>query len=380
MKTVKWPALAIAAGLFAANAAAAPEAKFGGVIFAQGVMTTSNRDFANAADMKGRYGFDVTRLYLTADVKFDDHWKAKGVVESRTEGVAGTATAGQNTAFLKGAYLEYGDLLGSGANVQFGQFPTSWDTFETGIQNRRYVVKNLADLMMALPTWDKGVAVYGKLPMGFGDYNLSVLNGEGTTVTEGTTGATGRQKAYGGLISIVPVPNNDMLKGLRLNVFAQQEKQGLVSATAGEGLLPTRDRNYFFAGASYKGSNGYLMATYYSAKKATAGTTFANVAETRPKGYSIHGALGLPMDMQLFARADRFDAGQNTASQDLTTVTPTYGPRQQYVLGIEKKMADGVRFAIADIMNKQRNKGLEGVSATAKRYENTLGVYAEAKF
>ena len=365
MRTLSLAAIAI--GLAVSAAHAAPEVKLGGLLFAQATDNTSARNFAGA-DASGRTSFDVTRIYVIADAKFDDHWKSRFILEGNTIGgtETGTQKDANNAIFLKQAWLEYSNLLDLGVNIQGGQIGTSWDGFEASIWDHRYVQKDYADFHSLIPTADKGVAVYGKLPMGYGDYNGQILNGEGISATEAASGAAGRQKAYSALLSIVPVPQNEWLKPLRVNGYVQQEQQGLVSTTAGQGLLPSRERNRTFFGASYKTDAFHLMYTYYVADTAT-GTTFATSANSKSRGYSIHGDYHLPWyGLSPFARYDRFDAG--------TMVD--YAPETLVIGGIEKKFNDNVRISLAD----QYRHSQSGAGARVTSNENTLGVYAEAKF
>ena len=381
MKKVKWPAVAVAVGLlfsFGSRAHAAPEVKMGGVLFAQDVMTVSPRSFAGA-DAKGRSAVEVTRAYLQVDVKFDEHWQTKLLLEGLTTGTAANNVS--NIVSLKGASLSYLNLMDTGINVQGGMFVSAWESFENMFW-RRYVGSAYGAANGLYNVWDKGAGVYGKLPFGYGDYSVSVVNGEGQITQEGATGATGRQKSGVAFLSIVPIPQNDMLKGLRLNAYVQQEKQGLVSTVAGEGLLPSREKNRLFAGASYKNSMFYTMFTYYFAPTAT-GTTFANNAHTRPKGYSAHGAFsGLPWDLTVFGRFDRFDAGVNQQSQ-ANGVTLAYAPKTTGYVGIERKMNDNIRMSLVGINTHQYNKDQAGTAPNLRSSvanETTLGLYAEAKF
>ena len=383
-KTQKWQALAVAAGLLFSVAAtsvhAAAETKVGGVIFAQYLYNLSQRSGAtnpgtagpgaltDSNNAKGQSAFDVTRLFVTGETKFDDNWKSKFVIESRTEGP--TAVSDENAVFLKGAYIERMNLLDAGANVQFGLIPGSWEAYEGQMLNRRYTgQRQYADLNGLANPWDKGVSVYGKLPMGFGDYNAQVTNGEGQVTNEGTTANTGRNKAANILLSIVPIPANDMLKGLRVHVYAQQEKQGIVDGA--DANLPNRERNRLFAGLAYKGAWGHVMGTYYSGNTANA----AGTAHTRPKGYSVHGSFSaLPMDMTVFARFDRLDAGVNEPA-----ASAIYQPRYTTWFGIEKKMNENVRFAISDNMVKAKNKGGNAGGGTTF-FAHNVGLFGEAKF
>jgi hypothetical protein len=375
MKTLLLAAVAI--GL-AVCAHAAPEVKLGGLLFAQATDITSPRNFAGA-DASGRTSFDVTRLYVIADAKFDEHWKSRFIVEANTIGGQQTITGGvvsnnkdaNNSVFLKQAWLEYSNLLDAGVNIQGGQIGTSWDSLEISIWGRRYIQKQYADINGLVPTADKGVGVYGKIPKGYGDYSAQIVNGEGIAATEAASGAAGRQKDYSLLLSLIPVPQSEYLKGLRLNGYVQQGQTGNLSTTAGQGLLPNRERNRTFFGASYKNDTCHLMYTYYIADTGVAGTTQAAALNTKSRGYSVHGSYALPwFGLSPFARYDRFDAG--------TMVD--YAPQTLVIGGLEKKFNDNVRMSLADQYRHSQSGAFAGSLTKVSSNENVLGVYAEAKF
>ena len=373
MRTLSLAAIAIGVAVCASVApafAAAPEIKLGGLLFAQATDITSPRNIGGE-DASGRTSFDVTRIYVIADAKFDEHWKSRFILEANTIGgpqtAAGTNNQADNAVFLKQAWLEYSNLLDAGINIQGGQIGTSWDALESTIWNHRYVQKSYADFNGITPTADKGVGVYGKLPQGYGDYNAQIVNGEGIAVTEATSGAAGRQKDYSFLLSVIPVPQSEYLKGLRLNGYVAQGQSGNLSTDAVPVLLPNRERNRTFFGASYKSDAWHLMYTYYIADTGTAATTFAKAANTTSRGYSVHGEYALPWyALSLFARYDRFDAG--------TMVN--YAPVSTTIGGIEEKFNDNVRIALSD----QYRHSQSGAGTRVTTNENQLGLFAEAKF
>ena len=344
--------------------AAAPDIKLGGLFYGQATDITTPRN-ALGQDASGRSSFDVTRIYVIADAKFDEHWKSRIMIEANTLGTP--VNAANNAVFLKQAFLEYVNVMDSGVNIKGGQIGTSWDAFEADIHNRRYIQKQYADFNGLTPTADKGISVYGKIPKGYGDYNAQIVNGEGIATTEATSGAGGRQKDYSLFLSVVPVPQMEMLKGLRLNGFVQQGKSGNLSTDAVPVLLPNRERNRTYFGASYKNDVWHLMYTYFIADTGVAATTFAKAANTKSRGYSVHGSYKLPWyNLEPFARFDRYDPG--------TMVD--YAPQTMLIAGIEKKFNDNVRMSLAD----QYRHSQSGAAPFTAVNENLMGVFAEAKF
>lgn len=348
-----------------AHAESSGTVKLSGLIYGQATDITSPRSVAGK-DANGLSSADITRIYLTGETT-KDQWHAKITLEAATNGTS--ANNSNNAVFLKQAYIEYLNIKDLNLNVQGGQVPGSWIGFEEGVWERRYVSKTYPDLVAMVPSADKGVSVYGDIPKGYGTYNLQGLDGEGVTATDSVSGgaansgAQGRQKDYSALLSLVPFP--DQLKNLHVNGFFQQGTQGLVSTVPGQGLLPNRERNRTFFGAHYKTENYYVMYTYYVADTGS-GTTFANAANSKSRGYSIHGSYNLPWyKLAPFVRYDRYDAG--------TLVD--YSPRTIVMIGLEKKFNEMIRMSVTD-QNTHSHSAQTGLTID----ENQIGLFAQAKF
>src|SRR5882757_244027 len=160
-------------------------------------------------------GFDIKRLYLIADHKFNDVWSADITLDAQysTASTAtvitptGTTTAltnqnssgGVTEVMLKKLYLEgkFSDALVFHA----GSYTSPWAPFVESLYGYRYIEKTTIDRLGFGNTADWGLNATGKFgPSAMLSYSFSIVDGAGYKNPTRT-----KSPDYEGRISVVPV-------------------------------------------------------------------------------------------------------------------------------------------------------------------------------
>lgn len=266
------------------GSANALEVKPGGTIFAHYEYVAS-QNLKDGTTTQGLNNFDVSRIYLNSEVKYDD--KVSGYINLEADLVSRESK--NNRVFLKNAELRY--AWNDMAKVYFGLIGLPWRAGEEAVWTR-FVAKDLEDTEGIGNATDRGIKFNGKIP--YLAYNFLVVNGEGTGAdstsgNESTVfGNGGRLKDFVAMVSVSPLEKLGVqLKGLKINL---------------QGLKGDKDeftlRNRIFAGLSYDSSLFRAAANYYNADNSAAS------APSRGEGISIYGLL---FPIPKFWAAVRFD-------------------------------------------------------------------------
>ena len=349
----------MAAALLSALAAAAAqpghavEIKPGGLVYSDYQYVASNHLRNGAAVNPGYNTFDVTRVYLWADVKVDDVWSAYVRLEDNAASypAGGSPPAGSTN----GVYLKNAELRAAffpWLKTSFGLVGTPWIGFEEDIWQQRFVAKTFADEEGLFPSTDRGLKVSGKVP--FVAYDLMVSNGGGTggLSTAGnetpTLNAGGRLKDYQAKVSVTPFETmGDLLKGFKINALGYK---GEASETT------TKDR--ILGGVSYESAMFNIMATYVNTNNDTP------AAPSRGEGFSIHTVVKPTEKFWVFARFDRLDPDVNVGGD----------MHNRYIYGIGYQPAKFVRLAIDQQYLQQET------TTAARADENSVFFHTEVKF
>lgn len=331
--------LSLSVMAIAADKADKIETKVSGVIFAEyGYVLSDN--LADGKDAAGFNAFDISRIYLTGDAKFND--KVSAIVQLETNLFSKeiwNSTTTANTTYLKQAALKIKDFCPvTKATLWAGFIPVPWRGYEEKIWKHRFVAKLLDDIEDLGKSTDRGIKVTGST--GIVEYDLAMLNGEGTKANE-----TNKYKDYD-LRTAIDIPT---VEGLKLNLYYQDGNKGQ--------NLP-RDR--FFGGLSYESKLFNAMATYYQTKDRN---DLAS-AEKKGKGFSLHSVVNLTERHWVFARFDQFDPNKDTADDK----------KNRVIAGLGCKLTDGVK-ATLDYQTQLREKE----TATAKDVA-VLFSHLEVKF
>jgi hypothetical protein len=297
--------------------ARAADVKMTGLVFGQYNHYFSDSDMSGTANMLNRSEFTIARIYMTAEAKFSPAIKSKVVLE-------GNSTTAGNAVFVKNAFMDW--AVADDLNVFLGLIGMPWIGFEEGIWGRRFVQKTYTDNESILKSADKGVGLGWKLPGGYGDLHAVYVNGEGNSAVE-LAAAEGRFKDVGARVTIIPLPADDQLNGLKLHAYIHrgQIKGGDFQA-----------RHRMVGAVSYQHSSFHVMGSYIS------GQDGSGTADVDLTGFSLHGSIKPLKDVGVFGRMDSY-----------------------------QKLAEGVRISINDQME---------IPTSGKTYENQVLAQMELKF
>lgn len=320
--------------------------KPGGLIFAHYELVASNH-LSNGTTSQEFSAFEVSRIYLNADAKYDDKVSAFIQLEANLASREGK----NNRVYLKNAELRLN--FHSAAKLSAGIVAVPWRGYEESIWKHRFAAKILDDADIGMPASDRGIRLSGKVPVV--SYDMMIANGEGVGA-DGSAGnestgfnGGGRLKDFTLKITLAPFENKgEMIKGIKLNaLFYKGDKN------------ETTVRNRIFSGLSYESKYVNLMGTYYNADDS------AKSAPSRGEGFSFHTVV-TPMERSwIFARFDKYDPNIVNSGGDA---------RNRYIYGVGSLITKGVRVSIDHQYLQQDRR-----SAT-RQDENIFFMHTEAKF
>ena len=148
--------------------AGALEVKPGGVGFAHYEFVASQH-LQNGTTTQNYNAFEVSRIYLNADAKYDDKVSAFINLEANLT----SRDNKNNRIYLKNAELRLN--FHKAAKLSAGLVSTPWRGYEEGIWKHRFVSKILEDIEGLLPASDRGVRLSGQIP--FLAYDAKIANG-----------------------------------------------------------------------------------------------------------------------------------------------------------------------------------------------------------
>ena len=142
--------------------------------------------------------FALKRGYLRLDHKFSENIKGRVNLDffSSDKDVHGAGTK------LKYAYLDFKEVLPiPESKFTFGLQKTYFGT----IYDWKYITiqKALEDKEKVISSTDYGITLFGYIPKGFGEYAVSILNGEGYKKTGGEVNI---KPAYLANLRVIPIP------------------------------------------------------------------------------------------------------------------------------------------------------------------------------
>lgn len=227
--------------------------------------------------------------------------------------------------YLKYAYMELKDLGTSGLTLRFGQIPTPWISFEDSLVGMRWWTSSFTDRAKVLNSADRGLSLSYALPSKYGDITLSVVNGEGYKKPEDT-----KMKDYLTLISLRPLPDMGLLKGLMLHYYFVYGKANIDKTQSDAESLRQRMIFAFSFDSDYFLVLGQYLMTWDGFDSDT-------TKETEGSGYSVSTRLKLEKlfdsnPMGIFFRFDHFDPNTNAEkdSKDTIIAGPYYYIIKEY--------------------------------------------------
>ncbi len=181
-------------------------------------------DLTDMGKDKGFNKLDIERTYLTIDssitsnakvkVVFDIYQNAKSITIKDTSGNEVKVPSYYDgwSVRLKNAYADLTPI--PIVTIRTGMLGSPWTSVVEKSWNYRFVKKVLTDSVKILDTADLGVCAAVKLPKDYGEAMIAVLNGPGYTKPE-----TDKFKDINPRITLVPLPKNEMLKGLSVSGY-----------------------------------------------------------------------------------------------------------------------------------------------------------------
>ncbi|MDP8257563.1 MAG: hypothetical protein P9M14_17590 [Candidatus Alcyoniella australis] len=181
-------------------------------------------------------GFYLTRSYITLKAKMHPAISANitaditklgvDVVEDEDEGEGESKSAsisgGGYMLYIKYAYVTF--KIFPFFQITAGAHPTPIVGAACRAWEYRYVQKDFVNLWSGIPSADLGVAVHGSFPSNFGEYQISVVNGEGVQSL-----SDNEYKAVELRVTVTPIQMVDAMKGFEISLFARYDKDDKIA-------------------------------------------------------------------------------------------------------------------------------------------------------
>jgi len=193
-----------------------PTIKVGGLLFADYTYTSDLE--ARDADQNTYHpsAFNVSRAYLNLTGNITHRISYRITPESTRETGSGSSVNGSYVYRLKFAYGQFNldDWLTKGSWIRAGLGDTPFITYEEGIYRYRFQGPIFVDREAYLFASDAGASFHYNFAKNYGDVHTGVYNGEGWARSE-----TNDQKALMVRVSVRPLPESAIAKGLRVTGF-----------------------------------------------------------------------------------------------------------------------------------------------------------------
>lgn len=235
------------------------------------------------ADQQNANEFAIDRIYLQSEYKLTDTMRVQVTLD------AGGAREDGKSYFdvaTKYAFFEAKDLLFKGSYLRVGQVPLAWIPYEEDLWGLRLQGPTYMDRTGNLTSADLGIAYGGKLPAGYGSFQVDLSNGEGWKSAE-----LGKRKVIEGRLTLNPlaavggIASNVFISGLAY--FGEYDNPGLSNYT----------RQRYIGQVGYHDENITLAAEYVALADATDALKkkyeVTDGPVTERSGYSLYGVLGL---------------------------------------------------------------------------------------
>ncbi len=262
--------------------------------------------------------FQITRTQFGGIYKFGD-FKAVFIVGVGT-GTTLTANVGGNTgqvtgnanwlAFLKRGFVEWRPVksLKLGAGIIGDEIKTR---SEKHAWKHRFITQAFLEQRKFFPSGDQGFSLRYYFPKKYGDITAAVYAGEGFKKKD-----TYKGKMYELATTIVPVPDSEALKGMRIHLgFAYNQMDDDVYKMLGGGIL-SFEHKYVDIGAEawwMKFKGAAAVGSFYAMHKTNFAAAMSYIKkqtsnEMTAIGFSIPATFKYGEHAELFVRYDYWDS------------------------------------------------------------------------
>jgi len=289
-----------------------PKVKIGGLFYGEYYYdfekhnTTADPTPTNAAHRDPRDAFTLNRGYINVLADMSPEISARATSDITRD------SSGNWEYRLKYGYLDFHNFLGfyPSLEVKMGQAQTAFLDYEENLWEYRVIDPMIMDKEGFMQSADLGVFLKGKIPAGYGDYQVDVINGEGYHAAEAN-----KYKSVEGRLTVTPIPQWDMTKGLQFTAFVNEGKKDYEhKMDRYVGFIGYKYQNDIFLGCEYditRGTDPYITTT---ALGLPAGQFNAH-------GHGISGLAWVRIPflqpVRILGRFDKFDHNDKTTDSTL---------------------------------------------------------------
>lgn len=266
--------------------------------------------------------FDIKRLYIGIDHKFNDVWSANVTTDFLYD-----ATAGATQLYIKKAYLQ--GKVNDALILRAGSADLPWVPFVEDVYGLRYVENVLVDRTKFGTSADWGVHALGAVPVGPAklSYALSVVNGAGYK-KPGFIGPTNRSQGmdFEGRVSLAYMGFVGAIGGYDGKLGNDFDDIVTFHTAERFDALGAYSNRWFKIGGEYMWANADVSASQVT-------TPIADKSES----YSLFGNVNIAPQFMIFGRYDWVKPRQTTQSRLVNGY---------YNFGIQYEPAKIVDFAL----------------------------------
>ena len=234
---------------------------------------------------------------------------------------------------LKYGYLDFHNFIDfyPSFEVKMGQYQTAWLDYEEGLWEYRVIDPMLIEKEGFFNSADLGVGLKGKIPAGYGDWQVDVINGEGYHADEAN-----KYKTVQGRLTVCPLPQWDVTKGLQLSAFYSTGKADSLHRRVREiGFVGYKYQDDFFIAGEYditRGKDPYITTTALGIP--------SGVQNVEGHGLSALAWVRMPFlkPVRILGRYDKFDHNDDTTDSTLN----------RWYYGVSYDVSKNVMFVLDD--------------------------------
>lgn len=351
-------------------------------------------------------GFDIKRLYLIVDHKFNDVWAADLTTDAQftaastttvtTPPAPGSTTPGTATVItnantgnvtavmIKKLYLEgaFDKLF----VLCIGSYTSPWAPFIESAYGYRYVEKTTLDRLGFAQTADWGLHASGVYGANLLNYQLSIVNGGGYKNPTRT-----KDVDFEGRVGSSPLPwltlGVGFYSGHLGQINATNENFPKHTATRADAMLAVNVQGIRLGGEWYQAKNFKTVnnaATSNYNTSAIVNTATVGSADDKANGYSTWVSYDFNSQWQAFARYDNSKLSANinpNLHDDYFNLGAAYKPIKPLDIAVVYKN-EKVEHGSNSISGGNANGSYTIGGANANRYGrfSEYGVYAHYKF